>query len=93
MKLIIKDNIPEFKVKLIRYLEEKISSNPEFILAVVSYAGQTEKEVDEMIAYMDSHDELTEADVTLYAIEISRKYNKSEYRYVPIRELIKQKLT
>lgn len=75
----LKDNIPKFKIKLIHYLE-KISSNPEFILAVVSYAGQTEKEVDEMIAYMDSHDELTESEVTLYAIEISRKFDKGEYR-------------
>ena len=88
----MKKNIPEFKKRLILRLE-KISKDPNFILAVGSYAGQTEKEVDEMIAYMDSHDELTEADVTLYAIEISRKYNKSEYRYIPIRELIKQKLT
>lgn len=46
----------------------------------MSYAGQTEKEVDEMIAYMDSHDELTESEVTLYAIEISRKFDKGEYR-------------
>ncbi len=73
----MKDNIPEFKKRFKRRLKE-ISDNPEFITGIGSLAGQTEKEVDEMIDYIDSNKDLTESDIVLFAVEISYKYENSE---------------
>ena len=68
----MKKDIPEFKKKLIERLKQ-ISDDRDFILSVGSYAGQTEKDVERVIKYIDSLANPTEADVLTFALKLYYK--------------------